>query len=170
MRHKKGNFAVTKAAFVQSNLTSHLLYLELSCQEGIVSLSLSKIRLTFVLRIPWRNQNLTLLNPFSKYYHFWCLISHSMLGLRFPFLSWLLSVQPLCALFHLPPHDVDTIRIFSPCTAYPQRLFLLSSLSPISPASICLEESHWCLKSLGEEQRHQKILPNDAGAETGALR
>ena len=48
----KENFAVSTAFFVLSNLTSHLLYLELSCQLGIVSLLWNEIKLTFLLLIP----------------------------------------------------------------------------------------------------------------------
>lgn len=123
MRHKKGNFAVIEAFFVQSNLTSHLLYLELSCQLGIVSLLLSKIRPTFVLLIPRRNQNLYTSEPFLKALPSGSLISHSMLDLGIPFLIQLLSVQPLSSLSYLSPHDANTTRISSPCTAHTTSAF-----------------------------------------------
>lgn len=128
MRHKKGNSAVNAAFFVQSNLTSHLLHLELSCQLGIVSLLLSKIRLTFVLRIPRRNQNLYTSEPFLKVLLLWGFISHSVSDLGFSFLLWLLKEQPLHPLSHLLPHDVDTVRIFPPCTTHTRAFPLQGSL------------------------------------------
>lgn len=148
VRHKKGNFAVTVAFFVQRNLTSHLLYLELSCQLGIVSLLLSKIRLTFVLLIPWRNQNCYTSEPFLKvlpsYFTF-----YARFGISISYLA------PQCTApvppSYLPPHDVDTIKIFSPCTTYTTRAFFSSVAFPQLPTSICLEESQLCLKSLREE-------------------
>lgn len=78
----KENFAVSTAFFVLSNLTSHLLYLELSCQLGIVSLLWNEIKLTFLLLIPWRNQNLYTSEPFPKVLLFGGFISHSMPGLE----------------------------------------------------------------------------------------
>lgn len=153
MRHKKGNFAVTVAFFVQCNLTSHLLYLELSCQLGIVSLLLSKIRLTFVLLIPWRNQNCYTSEPFLKVlpsYITFC----ARLGIFISYLA-LQCTAPASPLY-LPPHDVDTIKILSPCTTYKTRAFSSSVACLQLPTSICLEESQLCLKPLREEQCYQK--------------
>lgn len=154
MRHKKGNFAVTVAFFVHRNLTSHLLYLELSCQLGIVSLLLSKIRLTFVLLIPWRNQNCYTSEPFFKVlpsYITFC----AKLGISISYLASQCTA-PASPLY-LPAHDVDTIKIFSPCTTYKTKgFFFFSSVAcPQLPTSICLEESQLCLKSL-REQCYQK--------------